>query len=313
MIRPIFLLPSWFRILTGINILIAGLGSAPAHAGGGYKDIAYFEEGTVATFTIVVEYKADGDRSINLRFNRPPYGGSMFFHTEQWKIFADNLARVKSGPDGTEQTFADLDTPGGSLLRMSAVRHGGQVNLTLIDQPHKGDSYPPVPFHLSPPDFENLLKAMVDAAKANLIVSAASADEFAKFRADLGTRFAPEQLQDFDVAIEELKLDATNRNVTTDAGREADMLAVVNRKIFPDVVLLGWRARKARLIRGIPEAIRLVNEDTAEAAKAAASGTPADVTRRLATEKEALAKLRCDRDDAIRRVTEMAEFIGKPH
>ena len=96
------------------------------------------------------------------------------------------------------------------------------------------------------------------------------------------------------------------------SGREANLLAVVNRKTFPDVVVLGWRARKDRIIREIPGAIRLVNEDTAEAARTAATGTPEDVTRRLAREKEALAKLRRDRDDSLRRLTEMDEVIGRP-
>ncbi len=290
--------------LSGIVLLLAGLSSPNARAGSGYKDIAYFEEGRVATLAIVVEYQPDGSRSINLHFRRSPYGGPMFFHEKEWKLFSDNLNRVKGGPDGREQTFADIDTLSSGLLRMSSVRHGGAISLTLIRQPDKGDSYPPVPFHLAPADFDSLLKAMVVAAKANIIVSAASADEFARFRADLGTRFTPAQLEEFDITIQELQLAAP--------GREANLLAGVNRKTFPDVVVLGWRARKDRLIREIPGAIRLVNEDTAEAAKTAATGTPEAVTRRLASEKEVLAKLRRDRDDALRRLTEMDEVIGRP-
>ena len=313
MMRLPFLLSPWFRALAGIAIVVAGLASLTAHAGSGYKDIAYFEEGSVANLSIVVEYKPDGSRSINVRFNRPPHGGSMFFHTEQWKAFADNLSRVKGGADGQQQTFADLDTPGGSLLRMSAVRHGGEINLTLIDQPDKGDSYPPVPFHLQPGDFENLLKAMVAAAKAEVIVSAGTAADFAKFRADLGTRFTPDQLQEFDIAIQELQLDAVKRNPAITDGGEAAMLAIANRKTFPDVVVLGWRARKDRLIRQIPGAIKLVSDDTAEAARTAAAGTSESVARRLASEQEVLAKLRHDRDDALRRLNELAEPIGKPH
>jgi len=309
--RPASFLAHWFSALPGILILFLGLGLPHAHAGSGYKDIAYFGEGTVATLSIVVEYQPDGNRSINLRFNRSPYGGSLFLHTEEWKVVADQLGRAKSAPDGVEQKFPDLPTPGGSLLRMSFVRHGGEIHLTLIRQSDKGDSYPSVPFHLSPADFDDLLKAVVDAGKANIIVSAASAGEFARFRADLGTRFTPEQLQDFDTAILELQLDAMHRDIATEAGREADMLAVVNRKTFPDAVVLGWRARKARLIPEIPGAIRLVDQDTAEAAKTAATGTPESVTRRLASEKEVLAKLRRDRDDTLRHLTELTEPISR--
>ena len=40
--------------------------------------------------------------------------------------------------------------------------------------------------------------------------------------------------------------------------------------------------------------------------------TPEAVTRRLATEKETLARLRHDRDDAMRRLSEFDEVIGRP-
>ena len=304
MMRPLFLLSPSFRVLAGIALLVAGLGSPPARAGSGYRDIAYFAEGTVATLSIVVEYQPDGSRSINLHFRRSPYGGPMFFHEKEWKLFSDNLSRVQGGPDGREQAFADIDTLSSGLLRMSAICHGSAINLTLIRQPDKGDSYPAVPFHLAPGDFENLLKAMLAAAQAEIIVRAASAAEFARFRADLGTRFTPAQLEEFDLAIQELQLAAT--------GREADLLAALNRQTFPDVVVRGWRSRKDRIIREIPGAIRLVDQDTAEAAKTAATGTPEDVTRRLATEKETLAKLRHERDDALRRLNELVQVIGRP-
>jgi hypothetical protein len=310
--RPVSFLSPWLGVCAGFVILVLGLGFPSARAGSGFKDIAYFEEGTVANLFIVVEYKPDGSRSINVRFNRSPLGSSMFFHREQWQVFAGQLGQAKDAPEGVEQKFPDLPTPGGSLLRMSFVRHGGEISLTLINQPDKGDSYPPVPFHLAPADFDHLLKAMVEAAKAEVIVSAASAAEFARFRADLGTRFTAEQLQDFDTAIQELQLDAMNRGKATTADREADMLAVVNRKTFPDAVLLGWRARRVRILREFPEARRLVDQDTAEVAKTAATGTPESITSRLASEKQALDKLRRDRDDTMRRLNELAQVIGRP-
>ena len=306
-----FLSP-WLGAWAGLVMLGLGLGLPSARAGSGYRDIAYFHEGTVADLSIVVEYQPDGSRSINVRFNRSPLGGSMFFHREQWQVFAGQLGSAKSAPEGVEQKFPDLPTPGGSLLRMSFVRHGGEISLTLIHQPDKGDSYPPVPFHLAPADFDPLLQAMVEAAKAEIIVSAASAAEFARFRADLGTRFTPGQLQDFDTAIQELQLDAIHRGKATAADREADMLAVVNRKTFPDAVLLGWRARRVRILSEFPEARRLIDQDTAEAAKTAATGTPESLTSRLASEKQALDQLRRDRDDTLRRLNELAQVIGRP-
>jgi hypothetical protein len=310
--RPVLFLSPWFGAWAGIVIFVLGLGLPSARAGSGYKDIAYFEEGTVANLSIVVEYKPDGSRSINVRLNRSPLGSTLFFHQEQWQVFADQLSHAKGAPEGVEQKFPDLPTPGGSLLRMSFVRRGGEISLTLIDQPDKGDSYPPVPFHLVPAKFDHLLKAMVEAAKAEIIVSAPSAAEFAKFRADLGTRFAPEQLQDFDTAIQELQLDAMNRGKATATDCEADMLAVVNRKTFPDAVLLGWRARRVRILREFLEARRLIDQDTAEAAKTAATGTPDSVKPRLASEKQALDKLRRDRDETLRRLAEFSEVIGRP-
>src|SRR4051812_32038435 len=91
--------------LAGIVLFTIGAASPAVHAGSGFKDIAYFEEGSVATLAIVVEYKPDDLRSINVRINRPPHGGSLFFHDAEWKELTSNLNRVKLGPDGTEQTF----------------------------------------------------------------------------------------------------------------------------------------------------------------------------------------------------------------
>ncbi len=310
--RSVSLLSPRLGAGAGIVMLVLGLGLPSARAGSGFKDIASFAEGTVANLFIVVEYQPDGSRSINVRFNRSPLGSSLFFHRDQWQVFAGQLGQAKGAPEGVEQKFPDLPAPGGSLLRMSFVRRGGEISLTLINQPDQGDSYPPVPFHLAPADFVHLQQAMVEAAKAEIIVGATSAAEFARFRADLGTRFTPEQLQDFDTAIEELQLDAMNRGKATAADREADMLSVVDRKTFPDAVLLGWRARRVRILREFPEVRRLVDQDTAEAAKTAATGTPESITRRLASEKQALDKLRRDRDDTLRRLNELSHVIGRP-
>ena len=310
--RPVSFLSPSLGAWAGIVLLVLGLGLPAAGAGSGYQEIAYCAEGTVANLSIVVEYKPDGSRSINVRFNRPPLGSSLFFHREQWQVFAAQLGAAKGAPEGVEQKFPDLPTPGGSLLRMAFVRQGGDIRLTLIHQPDKGDSYPPVPFHLAPADFDLLLQAMVAAAKAEIIVSAASAAEFARFRADLGTRFPPEQLQDFDTALQELQLEAMHRGKATAAEREADLLAVINRKTFPEVVLRGWRARRVRILAEFPEARRLIDQDTAEAARTAATGTPAALTSRLASEKQALDQLRRDRDDTLRRLKELAHVIGRP-
>lgn len=128
----------------------------------------------------------------------------------------------------------------------------------------------------------------------DIIVSAASPGEFARFRADLGTRFAPEPLQDFDTAIQELQLDAMTREIPTAAGREADMLRVANGGTVHAVTLLGWQARKARFLREIAEISRMIDHDEQQAARTAATGTPETITRRLGSEREVLAKLQAN-------------------
>lgn len=122
-------------------------------------------------------------------------------------------------------------------------------------------------------------------------VSAASKEEFTRFRADLGARFTPEQLGDFDTATQELQLAAMDRNIATAADREADMRRVANGQTVRAVVLLGWQARKARFLREIAEINRMIDHDEQQAARTAATGTPESVTRRLGSEKEVLAKL----------------------
>jgi hypothetical protein len=140
----------------------------------------------------------------------------------------------------------------------------------------------------------------------DITVSAASPGEFASFRADLGTRFAAEQLKDFDTATQELQLDAMNRDIATAAGREADMLKVANGRTVHAVTLLGWQARKARFIREIAEITRMIDHDEQQAAKTAATGTPESVTRRLGSEKEVLAKLQANLADTETRLLELS-------
>ena len=140
--------------------------ASSALAQSGYKLIARFTEGRVADLGISIEYKPDKSRSVDVRFNRNPYGSTLFFHAEEWKKFSDRLQQVKNAPDGVEQKFADLPTPGGSPLRMSSIKHGSEIQLTIARQPDKGDSYPAMPFHLPPPDFNDFLKAVADTATA---------------------------------------------------------------------------------------------------------------------------------------------------
>ncbi len=140
----------------------------------------------------------------------------------------------------------------------------------------------------------------------DITVSATSPSEFTRFRADLGTRFTPEQLKDFDTATQELQLDAMNRDIATAAGREEDMVKVANGKTVHAVVLLGWQARKARFSREVDEITKMLDHDEQQVAWTAALGTPESVTRRIGSEKEVLAKLQQNLAETDRHLAELS-------
>jgi hypothetical protein len=122
----------------------------------------------------------------------------------------------------------------------------------------------------------------------DIIVSATTKADFTRFNAELGSRFPSEQLQAFDTAIQELQLDAMQRDIATAAGREADMLAAVNGKTVHAVTLLGWQARKTRFSRELAEITRMLEHDLKLAEKAPPSDA---LTRRIGSEKDVQAKL----------------------
>jgi hypothetical protein len=138
-----------------------------------------------------------------------------------------------------------------------------------------------------------------------IVVSATTKQEFTRFNADLGKRFTPEQLKDFDTAIQELQLDAMHRDIATAAGREADMLAVVHGKTVRAVTLLGWQARKARFQRELAEITRMLEHDLKLAEKAAPAGPSDALARRIGSEKEIQAKLQASLAETDRRLAEM--------
>ena len=143
-----------------------------------------------------------------------------------------------------------------------------------------------------------------EADLPDIVVRAASADDFAGFRADLGTRFRPEQLKDFDTATQELQLDAMNRDIPTAADREADMRRVAHGQTVHAVTVLGWQARKARFVRETAGMQKLLDRDLAQQAKTTATGTPESVTRRIGSEREVLEKLHRDLAETDRRLAE---------
>lgn len=132
----------------------------------------------------------------------------------------------------------------------------------------------------------------------DVVVEAASAGEFTRFRAELGARFPEDRLKDFDVATRELQLDAMNRDIVTAAAREADMLRAIQGKSVHAVLVLGWGARKARFLREIAELERMLAHDLKQPPTEA-------VLRRIGSEREVLAQLRTNLAATERRLEEL--------
>ncbi len=139
----------------------------------------------------------------------------------------------------------------------------------------------------------------------DIIVTASSPGDFARFRAELGTRFPAEQLKDFDTATQELQLDAMHRDIHSSEGREQFMRDVITGNTVHAVTLLGWQARKERFLREIAEIARMIAHDEQQAARTAATGTPETITRRLGSEREVLAKLQANLSETESRLADL--------
>lgn len=127
---------------------------------------------------------------------------------------------------------------------------------------------------------------------AETVVRAESTEEFATFRADLGSRFAAERLALLDVALQELQLAGMDRGVASAADRAAATHQIVNGKTVRAVEILGWQARRTRLQGEIKEFSTMLEHDLALRTKTSATGTPQAVTHRIENEQDILAKLR---------------------
>ena len=162
------LLHLWARraILTGSIFLLSQLLVLRMQAQSSYKQLALFDEGTVAHLGLSVEYMPDKSRNINFWFSRSPLASTLFLHPREIKILADYLQQARIVPEDTRKKFPEIDRTGGSLLRMVVLRHEKEISLTLSCQPDVGDSYPAVVFHLAPTDFEAFVLAVAAADEA---------------------------------------------------------------------------------------------------------------------------------------------------
>jgi hypothetical protein len=137
-----------------------------------------------------------------------------------------------------------------------------------------------------------------------VIVRASTAGELATYRTELSGLFTAEQLSPLDTALQELQLDAMNRNVPTAEARELDMLTVVNGKTVQQTLLLGWQARRHRLLREIAFMTGQVEHNLMLQQQSAAAGTPESVLTHLHNAQDILARLHRDLTATESRLTE---------
>lgn len=150
--------------------------------------------------------------------------------------------------------------------------------------------------------FLGLVASCAKPALPDLVVRATTSEDLAAFRADLAVRFTSQELEPFDTALQELRLDAMNRNVAPASAREADMLAVVNGKTVHDAQVLGWRARRERLLREIA-LFTAMHEHDLKLQKEKGTETTQTVLNRIQNEQDILARLQRDLADANAHLT----------
>ncbi len=142
-------------------------------------------------------------------------------------------------------------------------------------------------------------------------VSAGDTGEFTRFRSDLAERFPAERLQAFDTAVQELKLDAMNREIATAAAREADTLGVINGKSVHAVTLLGWEARRARFIREIAFIQGMLDRDLKVRQNAGPDGPSSVVIARIQSAQNVIAQTQRSLADTEQKLAELRASEGK--
>lgn len=79
-------------------------------------------------------------------------------------------------------------------------------------------------------------------------VRANSTEEFAASRESFAADLSPARLKDFDTAVQEVKYDAMAKGLANVALREQWMRTTANGKSVQQVLVLGWQARRSRLL-----------------------------------------------------------------
>jgi hypothetical protein len=112
-------------------------------------------------------------------------------------------------------------------------------------------------------------------------------------------------LQDFDTAVQELKLDAINRDIATVNAREQDMLAMVNGKSVHAVMLLGWQARYNRFLREIAFMNGLLENELKARQKAGADAPSSAALARIQSAQNVIAQIQVNAAATDRRLAEL--------
>lgn len=123
-------------------------------------------------------------------------------------------------------------------------------------------------------------------------VRAGTEAEFAATRAELATRFGTAALAPFDTALNELQLAGMDRGLATAAARAEAMRTQVNGQSVRAIEILGWQARRTRLLAEIKQLTAIRDHQIAVRERTAATGTAQAVHDRIASAEEVLAKLR---------------------
>lgn len=122
------------------------------------------------------------------------------------------------------------------------------------------------------------------------VVQAGSDQELKRFREDLGARFAADELATFDTALQEIRLEALNNDVSPASAREIYLREAVDRRTVREVTRRGWEARRARFQAETAYLDGLLQQDLARQQK-----TPTDnIAARIASAREVLARLERD-------------------
>lgn len=100
-------------------------------------------------------------------------------------------------------------------------------------------------------------------------IAAATADDFAAWRAELGTQVTQAEWQDFDIAVQELKIKVmAERGGSAKAVLDEGMRAKINGKTFKEALILGFEARRERLDRERGEVQARLDHDSRLVVKA---------------------------------------------